>query len=80
VPSGPCPDWREVVAAEISLAASGFCLVETVFDADRLVDRTTGVVRRIATERYASTRAVRELRNRDLEDWLVSIWRISPAQ
>lgn len=78
MPKGPCPDWREVVAADISLFASRFCVFGAVFDADEFVDRTTGAIRRTAIERYARNRAVKDLRGRNLRDKIVIIWRTAP--
>ena len=64
-PGGPPPDWREAVAANISLFGSRVCLFGRVLTTDKLlnVGGTLGAIRRTAKDRYIIEIAVRDLRN-----------------
>ena len=58
MPKGPCPAWREAMAADTCLFASSFCGAVPVFDAD---ETRIGEARRTAIERYTRSRAVKDL-------------------
>ncbi len=58
-PSGLCPDWREVIAADISLL--GLCVFAAAFVGDEFEDRTTGAIS-AAIDKKAKNRAVKEFR------------------
>ena len=75
MPRGPCPDCRELIAADIWLVASVFRAFGVVFVEDEFVDKTAGAIIRAATERYARNRAVRDVRCCNLGEKLVSTWR-----
>ena len=74
---GPCPDWREFIAADTSWFTPGLWVDGAVFVADEFVDGTTGAIR-AAIDRRAKNRAVSEVLCRSLRETTVSTCRSAP--
>ena len=80
MPRGPCPDCKELIAADIWLVASVFRAFGVVFVEDEFVDKTAGAIIRAAIDRNAKNSAVSEVRRRSPRDKPVSIRGTAPAK